>query len=600
MKKILQKLSFKVDDGFGAVVKNKFLNFINKHPEVFCLSLIGFACLFFLFLALGSYPLIDVDETRYAVMARNMVSSFNWNDLMLNSTPFLEKPPLYFWLVATSIKFFGHFSAWTVRIPIAVISTFLIYFTYFVGKKVISRKFGTISALILLSSVFFLILSHIAIIDMVLTVFMTSAIYCAFLTNFYSEKYKKYCWWYFYTFIGLGFLAKGILALAIPITVIFLYKLAIKDLKEMFKPINIVPGAILFVVLAAPWHILMYKHYGFEFIKQYFLIHHFGRLMGSEYIGRERPFLYFVPVFLLGFMPWTFIFLAFLYDGITKLVAKFIAIQGKFKEKLCGLFEASNNEQKLLLFSSIYFIIVFFVFSISSTKLPTYIFPVFPAAALMTGYYWWVSDERGEHKKSISIATQIIAFVFILAAMIASIGYYFLPWSLQSKISSFKEITIVAFYLLGMLLVLRLKTKRALSVFFAYMVVMFFIVTVSVIDVFNVVYKGGENEIVQYSKICASQGYPSQLVTFDFAVKPSVLIDYNNNTVNFITDSDFKALDKLLEYKNGPTFVIVKNKNFDDNNDYRNKLEKRLNLVERGDRYSLYVQRASDNPKKRY
>lgn len=588
MKKILQKLSFSIEDGSGAMIKNGFLRFINVHPEIFCLSLIGIACLFFLFLALGSYPLIDVDETRYAVMARDMVATFNWNDLMLNSLPFLEKPPLYFWLVAASIKLFGYFNPWTVRIPIALISTFLIFFTYFVGKKVISRKFGTISALVLLSSIFFLILSHIAIIDMVLTVFMTSAIYFAFLTNFYEEKYKKYCWWYFYTFMGLGFLAKGILALAIPITIVFLYKFIIKDLKEMFRPVNIISGAVLFLLIAAPWHILMYKHYGFEFIRQYFLIHHFGRFMGSEYIGRERPLLYFVPVFLLGFMPWTFIFLAFVFDGFKKLALKFKTIQGTFKEKLFGVLEAKNNEQKLLLFLSIYFVVVFLVFSTSSTKLPTYILPVFPAAALMTGYYWWISDEKGEHTKAISIATQIIATVFILAAMVASIGYYFLPWDIQYKISSFKQITIISFYFLGIFLFLRINVKRALSVFAGYMLVMFFIITVSVVYIFNVVYQGGENEIVQYSKISTTPDYSSQLITFDFAVKPSVLIEYND-IVTFITDPDFDKLDRLLKYSDGPTFVIIKNKNMDNNEDYRKKIEKRLKLVQKGDRYSLYM-----------
>lgn len=588
MKKFLQKVfTLKLEDQFSAL-REKSLNFINAHPESFCITLLTIACLIFLFYGLGFYPLIDVDETRYAVMSRDMLSSFNWNDLMLNGVPFLEKPPLYFWIVSNSIRLFGKFSAFAVRFPIAILSSFVVFFTYYIGKRIISRKFGMISALILLSSTFFLILSHIAILDMVLTVFMTSAIYCGLLTHFCQEKNIKYWWWYFYLFIGLGFLAKGILALAIPLTIIFIYNFITKTTKDIFKPINIIPGLIIFLTMIAPWHLIMYKEYGFQFIKEYFLIHHFGRFMGSEYIGRERPLLYFVPVFLLGFIPWTFTFIAFLCDEFKKLKKKFKSIQGNIKDKILALLEATTNEQKLILFASIYFVVVFLLFSTSSTKLPTYILPVFPAAALLTGYYWWISDEKGEHEKQIYNLTILFSAIFILAAIGAFFAYYFLPPNLQDKLDSFKHLTILAIYLVAILLILRSNAKRALSIFSGYLVTMVFIVALSVSQIFNLVYAGGENEIVQYSIISIRPDNMSQLVTFDFAVKPSIMIEYTDK-VNFLTDADFQELDTLLQYKGGPTFVIVKNKNLANNEKYKQELEKRLELIQSGERYSLYV-----------
>lgn len=589
MNKILQKLvEYKLEEKFANIGK-KLVEFKNSHPELCCLMLLAIACLFFLFFGIGSYPLIDVDETRYAVMSRDLLNSFNWNDLMLNNQPFLEKPPLYFWIVSASIKLFGKFTPYAVRFPIALLSSVLVFFTYFFGKKVISRKFGMISAFTLLTSVFFLVLSHVAIIDMVLTVFITSAIYCGFLTHFCQEKNKKYLWWYFYLFVGLGFLAKGILAFVIPLTIIFLYNFITKTAKDIFKPINLLPGLIVFLLVATPWHLLMYKHYGFEFIKQYFLIHHFGRFMGSEYIGRERPLLYFVPVFLLGFLPWTFMFFAFLYDGFKKLSAKFQAVQGTVKDKICAIFEATTNEQKLILFASVYFIVVFVLFSTASTKLPTYILPLFPAAALLTGYYWWVSDEKGENSRPIYNLTILFTAIFVLAAAVASIAYYFLPYAIQAKIMTFIGTTIISVYLVSMLLVLRLKTERPLSIFSGYVIFMFFIVALSVSKIFNLVYDTGENEIVNYSIISIRPDNTSQLVTFDFAVKPSVMIEYQNE-VNFVTDADFTKLDELLKYKGGPTFVIVKNKNFLNDPNYEPKLRKRLKKLKTGEKYSLYVQ----------
>lgn len=589
MNKILQKLvDVKLEDKF-ANIKEKLVEFNNSHPELSCLLLLAIACLFFLFFGIGSYPLIDVDETRYAVMSRDLLNSLNWNDLMLNNQPFLEKPPLYFWIVSASIKFFGKFTPYAVRFPIALLSSVLVFFTYFFGKKVISRKFGMISAFTLLTSVFFLVLSHVAIIDMVLTVFITSAIYCGFLTHFCQDKNKKYLWWYFYLFVGLGFLAKGILAFVIPVTIIFLYNLITKTAKDIFKPINLLPGLIVFLLVATPWHLIMYKHYGFEFIKQYFLIHHFGRFMGSEYIGRERPLLYFVPVFLLGFLPWTFMFFAFLYDGFKKLSAKFQAAQGNVKDKICAIFEATTNEQKLILFASIYFIVVFVLFSTASTKLPTYILPLFPAAALLTGYYWWISDEKGENTRPIYNLTILFTAIFILAAAVSSIAYYFLPYAIQAKLMTFIGTTIISVYLVSMLLVLRLKTERPLSIFSGYVIFMFFIVALSVSKIFNLVYDTGENEIVNYSIVSIRPDNTSQLVTFDFAVKPSVMIEYQNE-VNFVTDADFAKLDELLKYRGGPTFVIVKNKNFLNDPNYEPKLRKRLKKLKSGEKYSLYVQ----------
>lgn len=592
MKKLLQKISTPLEDGYFLELKNKFANFINTHPDLFCITLLALLCLIFLFFGLGFYPLMDVDETRYAIISRDLINSFNWNNLNLNSMPFLEKPPLYFWLVGGSIKLFGGFTSFAVRFPIATLATFLVFFTYYVGKRVISRKYGMLSALILLSSIFFLILSHIAILDMVLTVFVSSAIYCGLLTHFCQEKNKKYFWWYFYLFIGLGFLSKGILAFIIPFMIIVPFSFAMKTLNEILKPIYILPGFIIFMLIALPWHLIMYQEYGFRFIKEYFLIHHFARFMNSEYIGRERPLLYFIPVFFLGFFPWSFVFVSVIISGIKKVIKKFKSLQGNLKTKLMGLIEVSTNEQKMLLFASIYFVLTFIFFSISSTKLPTYILPVFPAASFLTGYYWWISDEKGIHQKSIRISTEIFAAIFIFAAIAASIAYYFLPYNLQYKVAQYKEIIVIAFYLLGILLLLRLNTKRALSVFSGYIFTMVFVITLSVSQIFNFVYATGQNEIVNYSNLAQSNN--SMLITFDFAVKPSAMINYSDQ-VGYLTDPDFDMLDRLIKSHQRNILVIVKNKNLNDS-DYKNKINKRLSLIEEGERYSLYTEKINKQP----
>ena len=166
--------------------------FINKNKNIVYIVLLVLLSVLFLFVGLGSFPLIDVDETRYATMARDMLLTGNWNDLMLNGVPFLEKPPLYFWLVALSVKFFGNFTPFAVRFPIALMSFVLVMLTYFLGKKVISEKFGFYSATVLLASFLFLMLSHIAILDSLLMVFIAFALYSGFMVTICKPENKKY------------------------------------------------------------------------------------------------------------------------------------------------------------------------------------------------------------------------------------------------------------------------------------------------------------------------------------------------------------------------------------------------------------------------
>lgn len=561
----------------------KIKELVDKYPEFCSILLLTLLCGVFLFWGLDFYPLLDVDETRYAIMSRDLANSNDWNLLLLNSIPFLEKPPFYFWVVGASIKLFGSFSEFAVRFPIALMATFLVFFTYFFGKKVLSRKFGLYSAIVLLTSVFFLILSHVAILDMVLTVWLASALYSAFLSFTAEEKYKKYCWWGFWTFAGLGFLAKGLLAIAIPVVVLLIYGAITKTLKEMFKPVNFLVGLAIFLLISMPWHLVMFRDFGWTFIHEYFVKHHFARLLTSAEIGRDRGFFYFIPVFIIAFMPWTFIFFASICDGCKTLVKRYKEFEGNILGKLYATVQADTLEQKLILFVSIFFVVVFGVMSVSSTKLPTYILPSLPAAALLTGYFWSVSDNKNDHKKAITISTYIVAMIFIISSLVASVAYSFLPQGIIELVSPAKYSVLIGCAFIGIYLMIKLKSEQTLSVFSGYVVTMFFVITFAVTNLFGLIYAGGENELVLYSNYASTTN--TRLVTFDFAVKPSTKINYGD-FVYFITDDDFDRLNSLVSNKSVPTYVIVKNKNAIN---YKDKLSKHLYLVKEGKKYSLYL-----------
>lgn len=554
------------------------MDFFKKHSNLCYLSLLFVLCIIFLFIGLGSFPLIDVDETRYATMARDLVLTGNWNDLMLNGQPFLEKPPLYFWLVASSISLFGHFSPFTVRFPIALISLLFIICTYFFGKRVVSEKFGFYCAATLLSSFFFLMLSHIALLDSLLTVFIGLSLYCGFMAVISKPENKKWFWLGFYVALGAGVLTKGILAFGIPVIVMFIYFLCTKNFKQLLHPIHLA-GILLFFLIVTPWHYLMHKNYGSYFWFEYFVRHHFARFLNSETIGRERPLLYFVPVFLAGFMPWLFLFIDMLIDGVKK----------GYKRIRAGLV-LENDKERLVLFSSIAFAFIFILFSIASTKLPTYILPAFPFASILMAYYWLNADENNEHSRSMNVLTLVLATIFIVSAIVGSIICIFLPMEYFSFIDKLQILVLSGLSLSGMLLTLRSNYKKVMSLFSAYLIIMVFITVATVTKVTNIMYMTGENELVYYSTITSNLPN-AKLITFDFAVKPSVKINYTEN-VDFLTDPEFLRLDRLLKiYGKDYVFVIIKNKNMDHSESYKKAINKRLELVHKGYKYSLYIKR---------
>ena len=128
-------------------------------------------------------------------------------------------------------------------------------------------------------------------------VFVALALYSGFMTTVCSEKSRKWFWLGFYLALGVGVLAKGILAVGIPCVIMLIYLALTKNLKLLLHPVHLI-GILIFFAVVTPWHYVMHKTYGVQFWIEYFVRHHFARFLNSETIGRERPLLYFIPVFL--------------------------------------------------------------------------------------------------------------------------------------------------------------------------------------------------------------------------------------------------------------------------------------------------------------
>ena len=469
---------------------DKIKQFYSDSPERFYLILLGLLSFIFLFVGMGAYPLVDVDETRYAVMSRDLLHH-NWNFLMLNGVPFIEKPPLYFWITAFSIKLFG-FHEYAIRLPMSILATLTVFFTYYIGKKIKTPKFGFYAATIMMANVFFIMLTRVAIIDMVFTALLTWTLYFGLLTEFVKDNNKKWCWTAFYLCMSFAFLAKGLLAIVFPCAIIGIHRIINKSVKEIFKPQYILSGLVLFLLINLPWHLAMYKEYGFEFIWVYFILHHFERLVNADALGKTRPFLYFIPVFFVGFLPWSLHFIGAIVDF--------------FKKKMF--------KDKYVLFFAIYFIIIFGLFSVASGKLPTYVLPAVPPAAFLTAYFIYAKDLKW---------LKIPTYISILATVVA-------------------------------LIVLR-----------------------------TVVYTGGTNELVEFSKTAQNSEY--HLITYNMQIKPAIFLNYTKDYADLILDDKLEDLQKAIE-NHSKSMIIIKKKNMvnSENVTYL----KNFKLVKSCKKYELY------------
>ena len=148
---------------------SKVADYVKKHAGIF--TVLGLAVLFYFifFFNIGNYALMDVDETRYVSMARDMFNTKDFMTLYLNGEFFFEKPPLFFWLECFSFALFGKVNEFTARFPVSMCGTLICFLAYFIGKNVFSRAYGVVSALILATCFEFVILAKFAILDIVVS-----------------------------------------------------------------------------------------------------------------------------------------------------------------------------------------------------------------------------------------------------------------------------------------------------------------------------------------------------------------------------------------------------------------------------------------------
>lgn len=506
----------------------KVIEYIKKHGDLFTFIGLLVLCYFIFFFNIGNYALMDVDETRYVSMARDMFHSKDFLTLYLNGEYFFEKPPLYFWGECLSFALFGKVTEFTARFPVALYGTLSTLLVYFTGKKIISRRYGFISAVILATTLEFVMLAKFAILDIVVTTCIGFSVMFGFLTQFVSDKNKKYMWWLFYIFSGLAVMAKGIPGFIVPFAVMFFVTIANKTFKKVFKPQYILPGFALFFLIVLPWHLVMLKLHDPLFFNEYIMKHHINRFFSSSEIDREQPFYFYFVTVLWGLIPWVFSAIAV---GVTKLKS--------FKKFAV---EEMTNSQRFLMFNVIAFVVTMLFFSSSSTKLITYILPVYFFTAFIMGYVWEDYMFNGKYKKPINLSVYILGGICIFAAVAACFMQYYLPAQIYTDVLIIKWFCIIMVGLFGISSIFFAIKNNPKGVFACYALLVLITSAFGTKLFYNMDYEFGQNDLMHFAKY--TRAHNKKIVVLNNERKYSVLY-YYGGPVYFISQDDKQEMKKL-------------------------------------------------------
>jgi 4-amino-4-deoxy-L-arabinose transferase-like glycosyltransferase len=328
-----------------------------KRSFVFLFLLFVFGGILFSF-NLGGWDLWNPDEPRYGEIAKEMLQGEGWIIPHLNSEVYLEKPPLFFWLMAATGTVIGGMNEFAARFPAALFALLTLLLLFFLGKRLFGEKGGFFAALILATSVEFLWLARRACLDTTLTFFTTAAIALLYV-GFYQQRGRWILYLLAYLAMALGVLTKLQIGVIVPVLVVGGYFLVQREL-GFFKDTSHIPGIALFVALIGGWLALAYLSGGQEYLRG--LLYQKTASTFLETTSHDRPLYYYLMYFPGNFIPWIIFFPSALIYGLS-----------------------AGGRKKEFIFILFWFAIVFVFFSIAKAKRELYLLPLYPAAALMVG-----------------------------------------------------------------------------------------------------------------------------------------------------------------------------------------------------------------------
>ncbi|MBN4001783.1 glycosyltransferase family 39 protein [Nostoc sp. LPT] len=400
------KLSVKhtVDRWFNKIAKNPALSVT---VSILWLMVVGWVAFGW---NLGNTGLIDETEPLFAEASRQMFVTGDWITPFFNGDTRFDKPALIYWCQAIAYHIFG-VNEWAVRLPSAIAAFGLVCLAFYTIQWYLAkqdeleqvsrptRRYLTsfIAAALMALNPETIIWARTGVSDMLLTGCMASALLCFFLgyagkegsreqgagsrgaeliTNVQSPMshapfLNK---WYlaFYVLIAGAILTKGPVGIVLPGLIVAAFLLYVGKVREVLREMHLLVGILIILALSVPWYALVIWRNGWNYINSFFGYHNLERF--TEVVnGHSAPWYFYLLVVLLGFAPYS----VYLPASIIRL---------KFWQR--SHWRSLERFQQFGLFAWFWFASIFAFFSIAVTKLPSYVLPLMPAAAILVALLW--------------------------------------------------------------------------------------------------------------------------------------------------------------------------------------------------------------------
>lgn len=441
----------------------QWFNNLGKRPalavtvSILCLVLIGSLAFGW---NLGSIGLIDETEPLFAEASRQMFVTGDWITPYFNGETRFDKPALIYWCQAIAYAMIG-VNEWAVRLPSAIAAMGVISLAFYTVQWHLAQKdeleqvtnstrrylTALVAAAVMALSPLMIIWGRTGVSDMLLTGCIGSALLCFFLgyaqkkgsgdkrgQERQGENSSLYALnsqspfpnkWYLasYVLIAGAILTKGPVGIVLPGLIIAAFLLYLGKVREVLQEMRLLVGILIILGLSVPWYALVIWRNGWNFINAFFGYHNLERF--TEVVnGHKGPWYFYFLVVLLGFAPYS----VYLPAAMVRL---------KFWQR--SHWRTQERSQQLGLFAWFWFVIVFGFFSIAVTKLPSYVLPLMPAAAILAALLWSsllpdreTSFTPSPHPPISSSLFRVTGWVNVAFLSVLSVALFHLPEILGS------------------------------------------------------------------------------------------------------------------------------------------------------------------------
>ncbi len=355
--------------------------------------------------ALGLRGLFAPDEGRYAEIPREMLASGDWVTPRMNDLKYFEKPPLQYWATAVAYSLLGEHE-WSARLWPALTGLAAALAAAWSAARVFSPRAGLIAGVVLATSWAYVLAGQYLTLDMSLTGLLgiALALFVAAQHDGADARLRRRAMLGAWACVALALLTKGLVALVLPGLALVAYVVVQRDPGLLLR-LHLGRGLLVMLAITLPWFAMVQSRNP-EFFQFFFIEEHFRRFTVPGH-NRPGPWWYFIPVGVLGLLPWTAAALVALVRAAKPGPGAAASASPSGAPGAVAVFRPDR-------FLLVWALAIFVFFSISRSKLPAYVLPAFPALAMLAG----LELSRAGRRVQYACAASMLLVGFVLLGLL--------------------------------------------------------------------------------------------------------------------------------------------------------------------------------------